>query len=455
MSSQTNRQPSNKCQRPAFVRNSPEPSVTSTTIDATRVIHDRKGKRDVTTIRPRIWKAVGVILVALGLQLFGGMRSFAQQADVAALADAKTAAGQEAHGSSAVDAVSLPVPVKPSGKLITFDVPGAVNGTNPSSINSQGVITGFYNDANFVGHGFLRKPVKGTITTIDIPGDVGGTYPTGVNSQSAITGSWDDANFVAHGFLVDSDGTVITFDAPGAVADMIGTFPLSINSEGEITGVWYDANFVGHGFLRAADGTITNFDAPDAAFPTGTYPLVIDEFGVVIGIYGDAQNTKHGFMRARNGTFTTFDPPGQISNQFVFSSPGALSENPQGVVTGAYFQPISGNPFGGDYDVFARARNGTFTTFAAADYPPCCIWSFSSGIDPGGTITGVFNDGFSINHGFLRAPNGTVKTFDVPGSGTGSNQGTVPLGINVAGVVIGYYSDSKNLHHGFILHPKP
>jgi len=38
-----------------------------------------------------------------------------------------------------------------------FDAPGATS-TVPQSINPAGAITGYYSDANFVYHGFLRSP---------------------------------------------------------------------------------------------------------------------------------------------------------------------------------------------------------------------------------------------------------------------------------------------------------
>jgi hypothetical protein len=40
----------------------------------------------------------------------------------------------------------------------TFDVPGAVLGTVPTAINPAGTITGYYVDASFVSHGFIRIP---------------------------------------------------------------------------------------------------------------------------------------------------------------------------------------------------------------------------------------------------------------------------------------------------------
>jgi hypothetical protein len=39
---------------------------------------------------------------------------------------------------------------------------------------------------------------------------------------------------------------------------------------------------------------------------------------------------------------------------------------------------------------------------------------------------GSFNDGFNINHGFVRARDGTLATLDAPGAGTGNFQGTAP-----------------------------
>ena len=77
-----------------------------------------------------------------------------------------------------------------------------------------------------------------------------------------IAGFYLDASCVFHGFLRARDGTITTFDAPGAVN---GTSPSGINPAGAITGTYFDASFVGHGFLRARDGTFTTFDASRAS----------------------------------------------------------------------------------------------------------------------------------------------------------------------------------------------
>jgi hypothetical protein len=93
--------------------------------------------------RQQVWKVVGVLLLAVGLQLY------AQQADIDAAAAAKARAGREALTHAPID---FQAP-KAVGTFITFDAPGAGTGINPA-----GVIMGLYIDANNVYHGFLLLP---------------------------------------------------------------------------------------------------------------------------------------------------------------------------------------------------------------------------------------------------------------------------------------------------------
>jgi hypothetical protein len=74
-------------------------------------------------------------------------------------------------------------------------------------------------------------------------------------------------------------------------------------------------------------------------------------------------------------------------------------------------------------------------------------------MNPAVTITGFFNDCFTINHGFVRVSDGTITTFDVPGAGTGFNQGTAPLGITPSGLIMGLYRDPDSGVHGFLRSP--
>jgi hypothetical protein len=70
-----------------------------------------------------------------------------------------------------------------------------------------------------------------------------------------------------------------------------------------------------------------------------------------------------------------------------------------------------------------------------------------------GAITGNYVDVSYVNHGFVRAPDGTITSFDVPNAGTGPGQGTLPSGINQMGAITGLYIDSNNMAHGFLRIP--
>jgi hypothetical protein len=67
-----------------------------------------------------------------------------------------------------------------------------------------------------------------------------------------------------------------------------------------------------------------------------------------------------------------------------------------------------------------------------------------------GTISGNYLDANGVNHGFLRASDGTFTTFDVSQAGTGSSQGTVPAGSNPSNATVGQYFDSNFVSHGFV-----
>ena len=51
----------------------------------------------------------------------------------------------------------------------------------------------------------------------------------------------------------------------------------------------------------------------------------------------------------------------------------------------------------------------------------------------------------------MRASDGAITTFDAPGAGTGSGQGTVLYTINPPGAIVGFYVDSSYVSHGFLV----
>ena len=91
-----------------------------------------------------------------------------------------------------------------------------------------------------------------------------------------------------------------------------GTASGGINPAGTIEGEYLDNGGVAHGFMRAANGTITTFDAPGAgtAPGPGTFNGNINPAGGVEATYIDSTDALHGYLFAKDGTLTTFDVPG-------------------------------------------------------------------------------------------------------------------------------------------------
>lgn len=98
---------------------------------------------------------------------------------------------------------------------------------------------------------------------------------------------------------------------------------------------------------------------------------------------------------------------------------------------------------------FVRHPDGTFTSF---DLPGACQTAHcitkGTGITAFGGITGSYTGTDNRSHGYVLHPNGTVTTFDLTGA-----LGTSPTGINWFGTVTGYYTDSNYGIHGFIRVP--
>ena len=93
-----------------------------------------------------------------------------------------------------------------------FDAPDALFYLT-LAINPAGTIIGTFFDVNFVTHGVIRAK-DGAITTFDVPGALNGTEAVAISPEGAITGIYTDGSFVSHGFLRDRHGAFTTFDPP-------------------------------------------------------------------------------------------------------------------------------------------------------------------------------------------------------------------------------------------------
>jgi len=137
-----------------------------------------------------------------------------------------------------------------------------------------------------------------------------------INTAGEIAGTYTDASGGRHGFVRATDGTITSFDGPGAAATgtaiIDGTFGFSINTNGDIAGTYLDAGSVIHGFVRAADGTMTPpIDAPGAGTGAlqGTASFSINDLGKITGAYADPNGMLHGYVAQFTAT-----PQAQVSN---------------------------------------------------------------------------------------------------------------------------------------------
>jgi hypothetical protein len=122
----------------------------------------------------------------------------------------------------------------------------------------------------------------------------------------------------------------------------------------------------------------------------------------------------------------------------IDGGPFPQSINEKGEIAGTY------NDFAGNRHGFVRDPNGTITTFD----PPGSLSTGVGGINDEGTITGSYLYEPGLSRAFVRDPKGSFTTFNVLGSSS-----TGASSINAGGAVTGSYADSNNIRHGFVRRP--
>lgn len=84
--------------------------------------------------------------------------------------------------------------------------------------------------------------------------------------------------------------------------------------------------------------------------------------------------------------------------------------------------------------------------FTTIQFPGANITIVNGGPNPEGTSVGSYVDSSGVTHGFTLTKNGTLSSFDPPGS-----VATTPDFIDPQGTIVGGYVDSAGANHGFIL----
>jgi len=329
----------------------------------------------------------------------------------------------------------------------SFDVPAAVNGTQPAGINDLGEITGAYFDSNGNSHGFVRK-AGGEIVTFDAPhvgygtqAGIGyglGTIPTAINNKGDIVGYYTDAAGAYHGFVRSARGEFSVIDDPASTSAPSATIAQAINDWGVVVGFWFDSNFNFHGFVRQVDGSFTTVDAP-GDLVTECYH--INDLGEVGGDWIDATTfTWHGMLLHANGKLVTFDAQNAAGDTF-----GGLGQalNLEGSFAGTYADANNG------LHGYVRYSNGKFAEFTApggGDSGFAGTWSASLNLL--GTVVGysVEPDGSTLD-GYVRFADGTLILANAPVAG---QQSTIAWAINDLNEFTGYWYDASGAQHGFV-----
>ena len=264
--------------------------------------------------------------------------------------------------------------------FVSIDYPGATL-TAAAGINPKGEIVGRYTDAAGVSHAFVRD-ANGVYSTIDYPG-AGSSFAWGISPQSDIVGHYMDGSR-GRGYRL-WNGTFESFDFTVGSAVAHSTFGFSVNSAGAIVGeyklVMQRLGDPGHAFLFE-DGVFTHIS------PAGAKAAVawgINSSGESVGYYVDQQTPSgtHGWLRDAHGAYQVIDYPGAILTN-------ARGINPSGTIVGLY-RDAGGQAFG---FVFAKG------TFSSVQYPDA-IFTRLSGINARGDIVGDYVDSANKTHGFL------------------------------------------------------
>jgi hypothetical protein len=316
------------------------------------------------------------------------------------------------------------------GRYVAFDCPAAT-ATFTYDINDAGQIVGTCTDSAGI-HSFLRNSDR-SIVTFDPAGSIG-SQATSVNINGEITGYWYSSSGGIHGYYRSAEGAITTFDAVGT--GQYGTLPTSINDAGSITGDGGDATRQ-HGFVRDASGAVTLFDPPES---TVTYAENINQSGFIAGTYFDSVSALHTFIRNPTGDFVIVDAPGAGTGGGQGTTGGVL--NNRGQLTGSYIDTKYLD------HGFLRDWNGVYTTFDAANV----LITQGGWINNSGEIIGYGNKRAGLNVSYLRSPSGVITEFQAPGSGLGlsNDQGTRSIAVNSSGTIAGYYYDATQVPHGFV-----
>ena len=220
------------------------------------------------------------------------------------------------------------------------------------------------------------------------------------------------------------------------------------------------------------DGVFTTYDFPGSV---NTFFYAFDNAGKAAGHYKDIDGLYHGVI-LENGELRQYDFPGAaethiyglsdetgalsgnivdaagvthaFSGELIITFPGAVNTygdfvNAAGAVVGSYVD-ADGTPHG-----FIRNPDGSFTTIDLPEMPNLEFLFVNTITDLGviGFRAKAVND---ILRSYLLLPDATLYEVQLPGSVS-----TVVRNVNQDGSIIGYYDATDGRRYGFVGRPTP
>jgi hypothetical protein len=282
-------------------------------------------------------------------------------------------------------AAAMAAQVQARRQFLTIDLPGAT-ATSVLAVNDAGILTGTYNDASGVIHGFVEAGSE--VVSFDPPGATE-TFPSGINDQGTISGTYADAGGALHGFIRSPTGTFTVVNDPlASTGKGLGTQIETINDHGDFVGYYTDSQGVWQPYVHRA-GRFVPVIVPAAGSSSNTFLQGINNAGVMVGYYVGSDNVGHGFVDS-SGNITVFN-----ANRSVGCT-CALSISNSGVIVGTIF---------GDHGV-AHGFTLQAYRFSALNDPAAGSQedqgTTAYGIDEQGDVAvGSYVDSAGVTHGFL------------------------------------------------------
>lgn len=271
-----------------------------------------------------------------------------------------------------------------------------------------------------------------TFTTLDPPGSSqAAAYAVSANGTIAGNCGRCGSSGGYEAFVINPAGDYTFYTIP------FGPYlaPYFVNNFGSTTGFYYvNQRGRAHEYAKGANGKVWYLDPPRSTNAQAEF-AGINNLNQVSGDQEQSDGLSQGFVADLFGQLTLYAVSGASETFGGFI-------NDSGVIAGPYYSLTDDLTH-----AYIRDQFGNITPF---DAPNVGQGTYVSGLNASGQVSGVYADLNYRWHGLMRATDGTLTTFDVPGEGTGEGQGPITAYINDAGQVAGYYYDSNNITHGYL-----